>query len=154
MVSAVAQEDGRTNVRTRTRTKRAVKAPALPPLIWMPHPGHFICAPKCQFRLNTWVRASNVIVSTVGEYYEREGDRKPTTLGATGLYETMVFPARERDVQDSEGACCPYVAAEWGGLESERYDSSIEAFNGHHKWLAKYMDPKNAPKLRARRHGA
>lgn len=33
--------------------------------IWMPHPGHFIAANDCNFRMNTYV--NGFIISTVGE---------------------------------------------------------------------------------------
>lgn len=42
--------------------------------IWMPHPGHFICASNCQYHLNTMV--NGYILSTVGEYFPDRDVRK------------------------------------------------------------------------------
>lgn len=118
--------------------------------VWMPHPGHFICASECKFHLTTEV--GGYIVSTVGEYFPQESVREILAkcrgvvlegkgeererdymtkigyenLGVDGKYETMVFPSKT-----SDEACCPFTAAEWGGLAQRRYSSPGEAYAGH-----------------------
>lgn len=125
--------------------------------IWMPHPGHFICARDCRFHLNTYV--GKYIVSTVGEYLpdslvrdilaesrgvvlEGMGDNRLADymkklgfeeLGYGRKYETMVFPAEKRD-----SICCPYTASDWSGLEMDGYNSPDEATEGHMKFCLKW----------------
>lgn len=43
-------------------------------MIYMPHPGHFICSQYCRFFLNTYV--NGYIVRTVGEYVPSEAVRE------------------------------------------------------------------------------
>ena len=94
--------------------------------IWMPHPGHFICAERCQFRLNTYVGGH--VVSTVGEF-RAGGNGKMEELGCNGrLYETMVFPAMP---SDEESSCCPWIADVSNQEDCSGYKDSSSAFYGH-----------------------
>src|SRR5487761_2671318 len=105
--------------------------------VWMPHPGHFICARNCGFHLTTCV--GDFIVSTVGDFLpditvreiyattqgiklKGKGDERLDDymekigyeeVGCDRLYETMVFPAMRCEEQDNKNACCPYRAASW-----------------------------------------
>ena len=113
-------------------------------LIWMPHPGHFICAERCNFRLNTYV--NGYIVSTVGEmfkdfygptfkwYGDEKEDSRFAEIGAGRLYETMVFRAEK-----SNRKCCPYEAiVEGGELDFAGYNTADEAAEGHGKMIEKW----------------
>lgn len=91
--------------------------------IWMPHPGHFIAAGKCQFRLNTCV--GDYIVSTVGEWFPGNTN-KPEEVGAGRMYETMVFAAKPQST-----ACCPFGAASFNELDMDGYMTAEDAFHGH-----------------------
>jgi hypothetical protein len=104
--------------------------------IWMPHPGHFIAAFNCRFRMNTYV--GDYIVSTVGEYIPQH---KPDAeqfeeIGFRRLYETMVFKA-ERDT----ASCCPWRASSGTDCDFKAYNDPGAAFEGHmelcEKWAAK-----------------
>lgn len=134
--------------------------------IWMPHPGHFICARDCRFFLNTLV--GNFIVSTVGEYLpdapireilassrkiklEGMGDRRRADymekigyeeIGLDRKYETMVFLAEK-----TEHECCPYRAASGHDLDFAGYNDPGEAYKGHlelcEKWSRKRASEVN-----------
>lgn len=130
--------------------------------IWMPHPGHFICSKDCQFFLNTYI--GGYIVSTVGEYWpdrqvreihakifdpkwfaessSLKGDSFDRAymqrfgyeeIGCDRKYETMVFKAKK-----GAEICCPYGASNWSCIDSESYNSPLEAKNGHLKLCAKW----------------
>lgn len=114
--------------------------------LYMPHPGHFICAMDCQFFLNTYV--NGYIVSTVGEYvpgfvrgksYGARAKAGFTTLGAgaDSFYETMVFPARRAE-RKPEHMCCPWEASDFAGIESARYATAVAATKGHADMVEKY----------------
>ena len=126
--------------------------------VWMPHAAHFILGHQCRFHLATYV--GGYIVSTVGElvndtpvqkihakihdpawfaqheldgggqwrneYHKRFGFEK---LGAWGTYETLVFRAEPQ--RDREWLCCPWEMAEPEELDGRRYDSAVEATDGH-----------------------
>ena len=124
--------------------------------IWMPHAGHFCCADRCEFKLNTYV--GKYIVSTVGEYrpdsdvikicypelshlkgevlkYKYINEYSCEDIGANRKFETMVFKAIKSGYK-----CCPYkiVGIE---LDFKGYDLAKEACQGHlklcKKWSAK-----------------
>ena len=128
--------------------------------IWMPHPGHFICAKDCRFILNTYV--GKYIVSTVGEYWPDSQVRKifayvrkveikgngdewdfnyrkqmPNNgfeeIGCDRLYETMVFRAEK-----SKEKCCPWVASSWSELDFAGYMNAEDAYAGHIKLCKKW----------------
>lgn len=127
--------------------------------VWMPHPGHFICARDCKFFLNTYV--GGYIVSTVGEMFpdspareilaasrgvvlEGIGDDRRydymkkvgfEQIGCERLYETMVFKASGAKEKDS---CCPYRVSDHSSLDMVGYNTPEEAFKGHMKLCAKW----------------
>lgn len=122
--------------------------------VWMPHPGHFICASHCRFVLNTAVAGGKYIVSTVGEYVPDSTVRKilfPTTLrgdeeereflrqkgyqeiGWDRKYETMVFKAKP-----SKQRCCPFVMEEADEQDMRGYNDPGEAYEGHLEMCEKW----------------
>lgn len=114
--------------------------------VYMPHPGHFICAQDCCFFLNTYV--NGYIVSTVGELLygsdralpdSERAKRKwrPLGAGADSLYETMVFPAK-RAGRPAKYMCCPWEASDFSGIDSQRYATATAAAEGHAAFVAKY----------------
>lgn len=104
--------------------------------IHMPHPGHFICAYECRFRMNTWV--NGYIISTIGEMIRKQPVKdeefKYDEVGYNRLYETMVFKSEPK----LEVACCPYRVADFSELECVGYNSDILAFAGHYAMCEKY----------------
>lgn len=103
--------------------------------IYMPHAGHFICAYRCQFKMNTYV--NGYIVSTVGEMM---ADRDPSVhdnVGYNRKYETMVFLAIE-----SGEPCCKYVMACPTEVDFDGYNDAKSAMDGHRLMCLKY-DVKN-----------
>jgi hypothetical protein len=120
--------------------------------VWMPHPGHFICAYRCQFHLNTYV--GKYIVSTVGEMPYLNEEMKAITMkfrpnanktfeeiGSERLYETMVFKARK----DSKNKCCPYDAIVSEEVDFAGYNTAEEAYKGHMKLCAKWSKEPAPP---------
>ena len=126
-----------------------------PKIIWMPHPGHFICADHCRFILNAYV--NGFIVSTVGEYVPdsqvrkifRESRGRETDLrgdaeevefgfeeiGGNRLYETMVFKAIK-----SEYTCCPYRMESGSEIDAQGYNEADLAYKGHMDLMEKYKN--------------
>lgn len=100
--------------------------------IWMPHPAHLCVSDKCKFFLAT--TDGEYIVSTVGEYFQNENDKKPTTVGLNRLYETMVFKAKK-----SDNRCCPFVQASGEHLDAEGYNDPKDAREGHYKLCKKWL---------------
>lgn len=92
--------------------------------VWMPHPGHFIGASKCQFRLNT--RVGNYIISTIGEYRPFRSPEENVSIGWDRFYETMVFHAFA-----TKNECCPWAASDFSELDMEGYKTDVEAYKGH-----------------------
>ena len=142
--------------------------------IWMPHPGHFICAEHCRFSLNTCV--GEFTVSTIGEYLPPESVReiKASSMGVLleghgydryvdymkkigyeGMgsdpeykYETMVFIAK--DNEDTEARkCCPKTPANYEDIETRRYKTAGEAYEGHIQ-LCKQFSNRKAKDLEAK----
>ena len=130
--------------------------------VWMPHPGHFICAKDCRFRLNTYV--GGYIVSTVGELWPERASREihakihdPKWLeenkhlkgdnfdyaymrkfgyediGCERKYETMVFKAKR-----TEHKCCPWQMKAGNELDFEGYNDADSAYLGHMKMCVKW----------------
>jgi len=58
--------------------------------------GHFICANRCRFRLNTLIelRDTRIVVSTVGVMEDPLDGRKFSEVGAYRHFETMAFHAK------------------------------------------------------------
>jgi len=96
--------------------------------IWMPHPGHFIGADDCRYRLCTYV--NGFIVSTIGEYYP-DPSRPKQTLGTVDrdYFETMVFRAQKNDKCEFCG--CEYIMESTRELDCKRYATCKEAKEGH-----------------------
>lgn len=125
--------------------------------VWMPHPGHFICARWCQFFLNTYV--GGYIVSTVGEYVPdapvrdicaeakkiilrgKGNDRLADYMKKVGYediglnrkYETMVFSAKK-----SKNKCCPHEMTEANDVDFDSYNDADDATVGHYKMCNKW----------------
>lgn len=125
--------------------------------VWMPHPGHFICARWCQFVLNTYV--GKYIISTVGEYVpdyevreifaksrgkilEGRGDDRTADymkkigyedIGLDRKYETMVFHAKK-----SKNKCCPYEMRNASNVDFDSYNSADDATIGHYEMCDKW----------------
>lgn len=58
---------------------------------WFGNAGHLCVASRCRHHLCT--KVGDYLVSTVGEFYARDNDAKPTTIGCDRTYETFVFEA-------------------------------------------------------------
>jgi hypothetical protein len=109
--------------------------------IWMPHPAHFICAYRCQFRLATYV--GKYIVSTIGEMeYPKEirkalgkKEKEWEDIGYDRKYETMVFKAKK-----SEHECCPYEIIVSQEVDFAGYNTAGEAYKGHLKMCRKWSN--------------
>lgn len=94
---------------------------------------HLIVGNWCRFHIAT--RIGDVLVSTVGEYYPRPTDEKPTTIGVNRLYETMVFRV------NGERSCeCGCGLPLHDGLEVDfaAYNDPKDANAGHEAMCAKY----------------
>jgi hypothetical protein len=89
------------------------------------YPGHFICADRCKFHVHTHV--NGFCVSTVGMYYVRALDMKPTEVGHGRLFETMVFPLGP----DGE-------PSSYSEMECAAYNDAAAADAGHEKMVRKY----------------
>lgn len=105
--------------------------------VWMPHPGHFIGAPDCQFRLNTAVAGGKYIVSTVGEYVSRYHAGEFTDIGLSRKYETMVFAGTQE-----KGSCCPHRQDSGSNIDMEGYNTPEDAYKGHLKLCNKWDKKK------------
>ena len=99
--------------------------------IWMPYAGHLCVSNKCRFHLNTYV--GKFIVSTVGEYYNRDDKMETLGCGKDSYYETMVFKAVK-----SKHKCCPYEALITKEYEQIRYATAEDAYKGHLKLCNQY----------------
>jgi len=115
--------------------------------LYMPHPGHFVGARTCEFRLCTHVIGTSspiaphgFIVSTVGEWRSRPdvnglGQIQELGVGTKdkpALYETMVFVARP-----SKRLCCPFEAT-GDELETVRYSTAEAAVAGHEELCTRF----------------
>lgn len=95
--------------------------------------GHLIVGNWCRFHITT--RIGDVLVSTVGEYYPRPDDAKPTTIGVNRLYETMVF----RVADGSECQCgCGLPFHDGSEIDFAAYNDPKDANAGHERMCAKY----------------
>jgi len=103
--------------------------------IWMPHPGHFIGANNCKFRLNTYV--GGYIVSTVGEYFP-VGAEEMMDLGFDRKYETMVFEAQPNN--EKEWQCCPYQIDVGEERDIKGYNHRNDAVRGHYQLCGKWSE--------------
>jgi len=92
------------------------------------HPGHFIAAEHCRFRIHTGV--GHFCVSTMGEYHpfgEEHPVRFDAIFGSGKLYETMVFDKRHKTDR-----------LRYRALEIHGYDTADEARTGHARLIEKY----------------
>jgi hypothetical protein len=108
----------------------------------MPHPAHLIVAGRCQFRLATYIPASKVIVSTVGEYKVRDTDKAWEIIGAGRLYETFVFPAKK------SGDCpaCLYSPSDFAEIDTEAANTAADAYSAHIAMCKKWDHKKAVPR--------
>lgn len=130
-------------------------------IVYMPHPGHFICARDCRFFLNTYV--NGVIVSTVGEYMPSENVREILAqsrgivlegigeareadwlqkhgwqeIGCDRTYESMVFKAKKDTAK-----CCPWRIRVSTQLDFAAYNDANAAAEGHRRLVAKWANSK------------
>ena len=97
--------------------------------VWMPHAAHFICGPRCQFKLATYV--GKYIVSTVGEMVTNHLDERTEfeEIGYKRKYETMVFRAIRRDPKN--GKCCPWEIDVSKEMDMQGYNDADAATDGH-----------------------
>jgi len=93
---------------------------------WYGSAAHLCVASMCRFHITTLV--GNIVVSTVGEFYEKPNDARPTEIGLGRLYETMAF---KQTGMCSCGCGLPTVS----GLEllCEGYNHAEAANRGHLK---------------------
>lgn len=107
--------------------------------VWMPHAGHFICGPRCQFHLTTYV--GGYIVSTLGELQATRFDDSGRMLADQGWehisgccdYETMVFHAEPSGLE-----CCPWVMSSPCEVDAAVYTDAGEATRGHMEMCEKW----------------
>ena len=97
--------------------------------VWMGHPAHFCDAANCGFRLATKVGA--FIISTVGEYYPG-GSPEMQPIGFNRYFETYVF--RVGEVIE----CGCIKPSDWTEIDSDGYQTAIDAQNGHRAMCRKY----------------
>jgi len=105
---------------------------------WWGYPGHFICASRCQFRLHTTV--DGYIISTVGDMrplHDEDGEMQPIGLGEQ-YFETYVF---EWDGTLKDCGCCP-CPTDYLEIDGKRYETALQATNGHHEYVEKYQAMK------------
>lgn len=103
--------------------------------------GHFICAKDCHWRRHTQI--GKYRVSTVGNLFFHHEPNKRQTLGATGYFETLVFPLTDEQDDENEGCGCRKVA-DWTEIDGERYDTAGEAQAGHERYVSKYLAMQEA----------
>lgn len=92
----------------------------------LPHPGHYICSSRCQFRRHTHV--GDYCVSTVGEFTMGD-DSKYEDIGAGRKYETMVF----RISWLYGYSCCPNCPGGGEELKVRGYNDPDAAQAGHNE---------------------
>lgn len=66
-------------------------------------PGHYICADRCDFRLNTLIECEGdaIVISTVGGFRPSENSEW-VPIGHNRYFETMVFRADGTKYQDAD----------------------------------------------------
>ena len=100
---------------------------------WYGLAGHLIVSARCRFHLCTVV--GKYIVSTVGAYYQKGEDKKPTEIGAGRLYETFVFKVGKGECDC--GCGLPSVV-DWSEIDADSYNDARAANEGHLKMCRKY----------------
>ncbi len=104
--------------------------------VWLGKPAHFIAAQRCVFRLATYIPSSNVIVSTVGEMRDQNGQGPVHPIGFDRTYETYVFKA----VKAVDCPGCPYHIIPTV-IDCLPANSADDAFSNHYA-LAEKFDTK------------
>ena len=93
-------------------------------------PGHFICAEKCRFHLNT--RIGPYRVSSVGDYHPSDADGKPQPIGNGRLFETMVFRLTGNGLGGDPNDPPEGIMANAREIAAKGYNDSREAEAGHY----------------------
>jgi len=108
--------------------------------VWMGRPAHFICAERCHFRLATYIPASRVIVSTVGDYEPPAmlGMKRPAEIGYGRTYETFVFKAIR--VKDCDGCEYHIIPSEIDTLPA---NTANKATKNHYALCGKWDRKRN-----------
>jgi len=94
---------------------------------WFGLPGHFIGGNKCRFHLCT--RVGKYLVSTVGDYYDSNGERQEIGLGR--FFETMVFRCGKACIEPSCNCLMPTLKDPGRELDFQGYKTAGEAQLGH-----------------------
>jgi hypothetical protein len=98
---------------------------------WYGYAGHFIGGASCAYHLCT--RVGGHLVSTVGDYRNREGKREKLGAGEDSFFETFVFKC---DGEDEHGN--PIL--DFSEIDGERYADSLSAERGHYSFCEKYAE--------------
>ena len=109
--------------------------------VWMGRPAHFIAAQSCHFRLATYIPASKVIVSTVGDYDPAHGNKelqekigkRPVEIGYGRTYETFVFNAVK--AEDCDGCQWHILPSE---IDTEPANTANDAAKNHYALCEKW----------------
>lgn len=97
---------------------------------WYGYAGHFIAGSKCAYHLST--RIGKYLVSTLGDYHDRSGERQTIGAGEGLFYETMIFHCR------GEAKTGDAIIGSWSSVDGERYATSLEAERGHYRYCKKF----------------
>lgn len=115
--------------------------------IWLGEAAHYICGPWCRWHLATVV--GPWLVSSVGEYVPRNGDRAGSdieTIGADRFYETMVFRAKRCEC--GERGCAGWRIANGNNVDFAAANTAAEASANHmamlNKWSGKTLSDVEA----------
>jgi len=105
---------------------------------WFGQAGHLCVAERCRFHLCT--KVGKYLVSTIGEFFAKNEDEKPTEIGCNRLFETMVFKAGKPCNAEVCGKCgMPEIDGR--ELDFTGYKKIGDAARGHvtmcHKWAKK-----------------
>ena len=98
-----------------------------------------IVGARCRFHMLTAV--GNYLISTVGDYHQRDDDIEPTPIGAgkDALYETFVFNFRRGTICALPDCDCGHPEPdEWGEIDGERAATGKAAREAHMRYCEKY----------------
>ncbi len=104
---------------------------------WFGHAGHLIVASSCRHHLHT--RVGDYRISTIGDYYPRHNDEKPTTVGCDRLFETYVFRIVGECTECTDGDC-GQGQVDWSEIDSLGANDWREAERNHMALCRKYAD--------------
>jgi hypothetical protein len=108
---------------------------------WYGYPGHFVCADRCWFRLNT--KVGNYIISTVGDMHISTKPNDKTTLGGgdNDFFETYVFScAKGNRCNDPECGYNAPIPDSWREIDGNRTATAGEAQKAHMAFCLKYAE--------------